>query len=312
MRGDLSDRLLTYDKDHCFQKEQRIQNAEEDLRALGMSAEQAQKIRISDMSFEHVPSDRKDACAYVRDFIVRHEWLGTLPQRPTHRFVAVYQDASGYRHLAGVLVMATPNTFANLLGSSSRDLEKLVARGASISWAPKNLGSWLIMNSVNWMVKNTDYRIFTAYSDPEARELGTVYQACNWFYLGRTSKAKQYRDPQNPDLGWFSEREFRKKHRRLKEARAYGRADELARYFTGPFKYTPDWASMPEDLIEQVKAAERAHRARCETRWTKPKHKYALIRGASKKETKELLKRFKEMHPEIWEKRFEYPRERGR
>ena len=43
------------------------------------------------------------------------------------------------------------------------------------------------------MVRNTDFRIFTAYSDPEAKELGTIYQAMNWTYLGQTSgTAKQY------------------------------------------------------------------------------------------------------------------------
>lgn len=39
------------------------------------------------------------------------------------------------------------------------------------------------------MVKNTQYRLFTAYSDTEAKELGTIYQACNFYYLGKKSGA---------------------------------------------------------------------------------------------------------------------------
>ena len=109
--------------------------------------------------------------------------------------------------LAGVVIMATPNAFSHLLGKENRDLEKLVARGASIGWAPKNLGSWIVSKSVKWMVRNTDFRIFTAYSDPEAKELGTIYQAMNWIYLGQTSgTAKQYLDPAKPNKGWFSDR----------------------------------------------------------------------------------------------------------
>ena len=78
-----------------------------------------------------------------------------------------------------------PNAFSKLLGKNTNDLERLISRGACISWSPKNLGSAFLMWCLRWMVKNTDYRIFTAYSDPTARELGTIYQACNFYYLGQ-------------------------------------------------------------------------------------------------------------------------------
>jgi hypothetical protein len=83
--------------------------------------------------------------------------------------------------------MATPNTFSFALGKENRDIIKLVSRGASISWAPKNLGSWIVSRACKWMVQNTDFRMFEAYSDPLAKELGTIYQALNWTYLGQTS-----------------------------------------------------------------------------------------------------------------------------
>jgi hypothetical protein len=34
------------------------------------------------------------------------------------------------------------------------------------------------------MVKNTDKRVFSGYSDPKANEVGIIYQACNFEYLG--------------------------------------------------------------------------------------------------------------------------------
>jgi hypothetical protein len=116
--------------------------------------------------------------------------------------------------------MAVPNAFSNLLGKENSNKEKLISRGACISWGPKNLGSWLIMQSIRWMVKNTDFRYFTAYSDPEAKELGTIYQACNFHYLGQTSGTNfQYLDPDRRERGWFSDREFRKKSSYMKYAK---------------------------------------------------------------------------------------------
>ena len=138
--------------------------------------------------------------------------------------------------MAGVVVMAIPNAFSNILGEGNQDKEALISRGACISWAPKNLGSWLITKSMQWMVQNTKFRAFSAYSDPEAKELGTIYQACNFYYLGSNFGSKfLYFDierkrkedriarietihavPENKrkkrsKQGWFSDREFRKK-----------------------------------------------------------------------------------------------------
>ena len=39
------------------------------------------------------------------------------------------------------------------------------------------------------------YHIFVAYSDPEAGEVGTIYQSCNFLYCGMTSPKKRFRTP---------------------------------------------------------------------------------------------------------------------
>ena len=80
-----------------------------------------------------------------------------------------------------------PNAFSKLLGEDTKDLERLISRGACISWSPKNLASSFVMWCIKWMVQNTQYRLFTAYSDPIAKELGTIYQATNFYYLGQKS-----------------------------------------------------------------------------------------------------------------------------
>ena len=43
------------------------------------------------------------------------------------------------------------------------------------------------------MVNNTQYRLFTAYSDPQALELGQIYTALNFYCLGQ--KAYEYNKP---------------------------------------------------------------------------------------------------------------------
>ena len=167
-----------YNKNHCYQYDIRINNFEQDIKDAGLTQSEVDALNVSDFEFKYLDKSDTDTCSIIKAFIIRHEWLGKMPHRPTHRFIATYKGI-----IAGVIVMATPNAFSNLLGKENRDKEKLISRGACISWSPKNLGSALVMFSIRWMVKNTPYRFFTAYSDTKARELGTIYQACNFTYL---------------------------------------------------------------------------------------------------------------------------------
>ena len=299
------ERFKDFGKQHCWQYEVRLQNLAEDLEEASLTEEAANHLRTSDFDFAYVDKSDKEQCQEIKRFIERHEWLGKLPNRPTERFTARLR---GSRALAGVVVMATPNAFSHLLGKENKNLEKLISRGASISWAPKNMGSWLIMKSINWMVKNTSYRSFTAYSDPEAKELGTIYQACNFIYLGQTSGTnKQYFDPDNAKAGWFSGRDFRKKSKYSKYAENIGISK--AQWEEWMNKYSPNWDKVPADIKIKIKAEEKKYRERCQSRPVPPKHKYCYILGRTKSETKQLHKLFRELNPKLYN--LPYPRSRG-
>ena len=299
------DRFKTYTGSKCWQAHIADVNFEQDLADAGLTRENAESLRTGDFYFEYVDKIDKTQCGEIKQFIERHEWLGKLPNRPTHRFTARLKSNG---HLAGTIIMATPNAFSNLLGAENRDKEKLISRGACISWAPKNLGSWLIMRSVKWMVANTNFRYFTAYSDPEAKELGTIYQACNFIYLGQTSGTNvQYLDPKNPDKGWFSGREFRKKSKYYKYAENIGISK--AEWSTWMKKYSPDWTKVPPDIKVKIKLEEKKFRDSCSVRSVPAKHKYCYILGRSKKETKELKNIFLERNPK--KANLAYPRTRG-
>ena len=249
MKQEVYDRFKDYKKQHCWQYEIRQQNLKQDLEEAGLTSDARESLRIEDFEFCYVDKSDKETCESIKRFIERHEWLGKLPARPTQRFIARLKKNGT---IAGAIVMATPNSFSHILGRENRDKEKLISRGACISWAPKNLGSWLIMKSIKWMVKNTDYRIFSAYSDPEAKELGTIYQACNFHYLGQKSGTlKQYFDPSRPHLGWFSDRDFRKRSKYKLYAQNIGLTmEEWNGYMK---KYSPNWEIMPEGLKEKIK-----------------------------------------------------------
>ena len=332
MKIEVYDRFKGYDKDHCWQYQIRVENLEKDLQKAQLTHEEANRLETSDFDFEAVirpekverPKGNEDKRAYVeylklkqhcqeqcdevRDFIYEHEWLGKMPNRPTHRFTARLKKNGA---IAGVIVMATPNAFSHVLGKENIGKEKLISRGACISWSPKNLGSWLIMKSVKWMVRNTEFRAFSSYSDPEAKELGTLYQACNFYYLGcGNGVTKQYFDPSNIKQGWFSDREFRKKSKYFMYAERLGISKEQWKKWMK--RYSPDWTLVPPDIKTKIKAEEKKYRQSCQYREVVSKHKYIYILGRSKKETKRLRKLFFKHNPKLKGNEFDYPTERGK
>jgi hypothetical protein len=295
MKQEVYDRFKNYKKDHCWQYEIRQQNLEKDLLDADLTIKEYDNLRTDDFDFLYVDKENKAECEEIKQFIERHEWLGKLPARPTHRFIARLKK-NGI--IAGAIVMATPNSFSHILGKENRDKEKLISRGACISWAPKNLGSWLIMKSIKWMVKNTEFRMFSAYSDPEAKELGTIYQACNFIYLGQKSgTAKQYFDPNRPELGWFSDRDFRKKSKYRRYAERIGISYDTWKGYMK--KYSPNWDIIPEEIKLRIKEEEKRYRESCLSRDMKPKHKYVYILGRTKKETKKMKKLFDTLNPKM-------------
>lgn len=305
---DIHERKKSYKKPHCWQYEIRKQNEQGDLSdaisALSnpadlftpienITAEDLQSLSVSDLNFQH---ERKESCFdEVSQFIRRHEWLGKMSLYPTHIFTARYKGL-----LCGAVIMDMPNAFSKLLGEGTRKIERLISRGACISFAPKNTGSALVMFSINWMVKNTPYRLFTAYSDPEAKELGTIYQACNFFYLGKNSgTAFQFKIENGK---WVSDRYFRSRsvYKRL--------AIKLG------ISWIPEWQDgdkiffdrIPSEIENALRDASRQYADSCEKRKVMPKHKYAYVQGATKKETRLLRKKFLELNQIM-----PYPKDRG-
>jgi len=297
--------LREYEKGHCWQYDIRLRNREEDLKAAGLTEEVAKTLRVSHFTFRPITTDSDKAEAV--EFIKRHEWLGTLSQYTTHWFGAYYHDPDqglvGKDILAGVCLMNLPNAFSKLLGEDTKKIERLISRGACVSWSPKNLASSFLMWCCQWMVKHTAYRLFTAYSDPTAKELGTIYQACNFYYLGNDSgTTTRYINPYTGKV--VSDRFFRVRSAYKKYAKELG--IEWEKDWNNDQRML--WENIPDSVEKQLREHSKLKQKGATKIVMPSKHKYAFVLGATKAETKKLRREFESRNAGIIKP---YPKVRG-
>jgi hypothetical protein len=102
-------------------------------------------------------------------------------------------------YLGGCVIYVEPST-----RQFNADMPRQVVqlnRGACAHWTPKNTASYLISRTYK-MLKDDGVKLILAYCTREAGEIGTIYQALNWEYVGETSPSKTY----FLDNHWVSER----------------------------------------------------------------------------------------------------------
>jgi len=153
------------------------------------------------------------------------------------------------------------------------------------------------------MVKHTEFRFFTAYSDPDAKELGTIYQACSWAYLGQTSGTKHKYFIEGK--GWKGDKAFSERSSFVRYAKELG-------YEWKPEWRTPknkvNWSAIPVEVAVKLKQMAKDKKAQCKKRIAAPKHKYVYVMGRGKKETKRLRKLLLKNNPKL---PLDYPKNRG-
>ena len=292
----LLEKIKSYDKDWCYQYQKRLDTIQEDMAKYGWSQEDVDNIKLDDFEFSYI--DSKNNKQEATEFIKRYEWLGTIGSYPTHWFTARYKGILG-----GVIIMGMPNAFSKLLGEETKSLERLIARGASASWCPMNLGSKFLMWCIKWMVDNTQYRLFTCYSDPQAKEKGSIYQGLNFFYLGQGSGTTvRCINPYNQNV-IVTDRAFRARSFFKRYAKDLG--IEWKKNWSNDQKIL--WENIPDDIEQQLREYSREMYRKAEKISFPSKHKYAFVLGRNKKETRQLRKKFLELN-----KIYEYPKERGK
>jgi len=144
--------------------------------------------------------------AYVREItrkeaeniIVRYEWLKNMGTTRWSMGLLFKHPTNGQEYLAGVACFgdtAGTNVYSAICGEEWKRRAITLVRGACVPWADRVIhkdgkvhtgaaASFLINDACRLMVEK-GFNIFLGYSDVEASEVGTVYQAAGWHYVGR-------------------------------------------------------------------------------------------------------------------------------
>lgn len=128
--------------------------------------------------------------------ILEYEWIGTMPLPKSVRYMyGIYFGGV----LGGAIVYVEPST-RQYFEKYPRQVVQL-NRGATTHWSPKFTASRLIGKSIK-SLRAEGVKAIIAFCTKEAGEIGTIYQACNFAYVGETSPSKSY----YLDKHWISER----------------------------------------------------------------------------------------------------------
>ncbi len=133
---------------------------------------------------------------FAARIIHRYEWLGTMAPSSDHFGIFFSHYCAGVTCVTTSSGTASQNT-SRMFGLTQHQLG-ILARGACVHWAPTGANSKLISWTVKLLgrgVGSHPYKLLIAYSDPDAGEIGTVYQACGWTYIGRTERTLQWVSP---------------------------------------------------------------------------------------------------------------------
>ena len=315
---------ISYNQDQNWQYFIGKDKLKSDLKRLNLSKKDMKKLNVSDFEFKFIA--KKDVAKKaintseikkMNDFIMTYEWMISIPQRSTHYFGAYYKN-----ELAGVLIFATPNTFdTKIWGEENKNKVKLLARGATSGWTPKNLGSSFISYATNYLVKNTEFRIFYGYSDMGVKypngdvqscgEKGVIYQACNWLYLGQNFGGKiQYIDPtrQHKLDGKYTlsgNDEYYHKPFADRELRKVSFYKKFAQDLS--IEWLKEWGAsgrinreiIPTEVFQALKDREKEFAKTLIKLKPLKKRKWCFFKGRTKKETKKMKKLFLKNNPKM-------------
>jgi hypothetical protein len=113
--------------------------------------------------------------------ILEHEYLKTLGAGAM-AFYGLKLDGE----LLAVEVLGTGGSHQarNISGLQYVPQTINLMRGAHVPHAPRFSPSYLISRACRLAYRDFGWEIFFSYADPNAEEIGTVYQAANWHYIG--------------------------------------------------------------------------------------------------------------------------------
>lgn len=129
----------------------------------------------------------------AREIIAKYEWLGCMPAGVMYCYGLFFpsKTGDGTELLGGVTVFAREYTENRGVWDKYGYTGKIIllARGVNLHFCPKNSNSHLIIESIKLLPEK--YKVVTCTVDNLAGEVGTIYQACNFDYVGIMRKTKE-------------------------------------------------------------------------------------------------------------------------
>jgi hypothetical protein len=123
----------------------------------------------------------------AESIILKYEWLAGDPRNknPLGRGVQAYYGLWLNGELLGANCLGRiGGGVGNICGKYLKQTGYLM-RGACVPHAPKNAASFMTRYTCMTARKDCGWKVFFAYSDThDAAEMGTIYQACGWYFLG--------------------------------------------------------------------------------------------------------------------------------
>ena len=153
--------------------------------------------------WENINTDIKNAevrpvdHATAKRIIEEYEWLGCMPAVVWYRFGIFFDGNCGGVVCYGPEYSENLGMQARKQGRKCADWSKygyegkmiLLSRGVCLHWAHPHSASKLIATSIKMLPAK--YRVVTATVDDLAGEIGTIYQACNFDYVGSMRDANK-------------------------------------------------------------------------------------------------------------------------
>lgn len=152
--------------------------------------QQAESPRLELFAVPHNPSLKEATIREVswktaERIILEYEWLRCMPSIVLHCF-GIYFDGV----IGGVVVFS--QEYAENLGVWDKygytGKMILLSRGACVHWTPTGTASKLIRGAIKLLPAK--YEVVTATVDELAGEIGTIYQACGFHYVGVMRETK--------------------------------------------------------------------------------------------------------------------------
>lgn len=128
---------------------------------------------------------------FAKKIIEEYEYLGCIAAVNWYQFGIFFKDTKTGEEVCGGVVIYGQEYAENQgvwdkYGYTGKII--LLNRGVCLHWTPRNTNSKLIMESIKMLPEK--YEVITCTTDPDAGEIGTIYQACNFHYVGAMRKNK--------------------------------------------------------------------------------------------------------------------------